>query len=235
MAVNDENANAWAAARGVGSRIGPDLGPRVAAALVLGLAAVAAAWVGGFVFVAFWWIATVVVLWEWQRMVSADRLIERVAAGALGVAVAAMFALHNSVLGSTAALLLSVWGGRLDRGSSGSSLGGGGRALCRSAGREPRPSQGEPELWAGGGLLAFRGCLGRRRRSLFRRASDRRAPTMAGGVAGQDVVRSGRGRIRRGGVRPTSVGMEQPGRPSVLARARDSDRLRTRRSVRNLH
>jgi phosphatidate cytidylyltransferase len=108
MAVNDENANARATARGFGSRIGPDLGPRVAAALVLGLAAVAAAWVGGFVFVAFWWIATVVVLWEWQRMVSAERVIERVAAGAVGVAVAAMFALHKSILGSTAALLLTA-------------------------------------------------------------------------------------------------------------------------------
>ena len=108
MAVNEENAKPWAAARGFGSRIGPDLGPRVAAAIVLGLAAAAAAWVGGFVFVAFWWIASVVALWEWQRMVSADRLIERVAAGALGVGVAAMFALHKSVLGSTGALLLTA-------------------------------------------------------------------------------------------------------------------------------
>ncbi len=108
MAVNDENAKAWVAARGFGSRIGPDLGPRIAAAIVLGLAAVASAWVGGFVFVAFWWIASVVVLWEWQRMVSADLLIEGVAAGALGVGVAALFALHKSVLGSTAALLLTA-------------------------------------------------------------------------------------------------------------------------------
>ena len=43
MAVNDEHANARAAARGFGSRIGPDLGPRVTAALVLGLAAEVAA------------------------------------------------------------------------------------------------------------------------------------------------------------------------------------------------
>jgi phosphatidate cytidylyltransferase len=107
MAVNDEDAHAQAATRGFGSRIGPDLGPRVAAAVVLGLAALAAAWIGGFVFVAFWWIASVVMLWEWQRMVSSDRLMERVGAGVLGVGLAALFALHQSVLGSTAALLLT--------------------------------------------------------------------------------------------------------------------------------
>jgi phosphatidate cytidylyltransferase len=107
MAVNDEDAHAQAATRGFGSRIGPDLGPRVAAAVVLGLAALAAAWISGFVFVAFWWIASVVMLWEWQRMVSSDRLIERVGAGVLGVGLAALFALHQSVLGSTAALLLT--------------------------------------------------------------------------------------------------------------------------------
>ena len=75
MAANAEDANAPATPRGFGSRIGPDLGPRVAAAVVLGLAALAAAWIGGVVFVAFWWIASVVVLWEWQRMVRADRLV----------------------------------------------------------------------------------------------------------------------------------------------------------------
>jgi phosphatidate cytidylyltransferase len=107
MTVNKEDAHAQAATRGFGSRIGPDLGPRVAAAVVLGLAALAAAWIGGFVFVAFWWIASVVMLWEWQRMVSSDRLMERVGAGVLGVGLAALFALHQSVLGSTAALLLT--------------------------------------------------------------------------------------------------------------------------------
>ena len=108
MALNDEDAHAREATRGFGSRIGPDLGPRVAAAVVLGLAALAAAWIGGFVFVAFWWIASVVVLWEWQRMVSSDRLTQRVGAGVLGAALAALFALHQSVLGSTAALLLTA-------------------------------------------------------------------------------------------------------------------------------
>lgn len=233
MAVNEENAKPWAAARGFGSRIGPDLGPRVAAAIVLGLAAAAAAWVGGFVFVAFWWIASVVALWEWQRMVSADRLNERVAAGALGVGVAAMFALHKSVLGSTGALLLTAGAVGWIAGPPARNLGGDRRAIRRSAGRGPRPSQGEPALRSGGDLLAFCRCLGRRHRSLFRGASDRRAPTVASGVAGQDVVRSTRRRIRRRIVRATPVRMEQPGRPPILARARDGGCLRTRRSLKS--
>jgi len=74
----------------------------------MGLAAVTAAWVGGVVFVAFWWIASVVVLWEWQRIVRADRLVERLAAGALGLALAALFALHQSVIGAAAVLLLAA-------------------------------------------------------------------------------------------------------------------------------
>jgi phosphatidate cytidylyltransferase len=106
--MNGKDANARPAPLGVGSRIGPDLGPRVAAAVVMGLAAVTAAWIGGVVFVAFWWIASVVVLWEWQRIVGADRLVERIAAGTLGLALAALFALHQSVIGATAALLLAA-------------------------------------------------------------------------------------------------------------------------------
>ncbi len=78
-----------------GAGIGPDLGPRVAAALVMGLAALAVAWFGGIVFVAFWWIGSIVVLWEWQRMVGWERRLERVALGAILTAVAGLLALHN--------------------------------------------------------------------------------------------------------------------------------------------
>jgi len=106
--MNGEDANPRPAPRGFGSRIGPDLGPRVAAAVVMGLAAVTAAWIGGIVFVAFWWIASVVVFWEWQRIVRADRLVERLAAGALGLVLAALFALHQSVIEAAAALLLAA-------------------------------------------------------------------------------------------------------------------------------
>lgn len=108
MAVNQEEATARSAPQGLGSRIGADLRPRVAAAVVMGFAALATAWIGGIVFVAFWWIASVVVLWEWQRIVQADRLIERVAAGTLGLAVAALLALHKTPFGAASALLVTA-------------------------------------------------------------------------------------------------------------------------------
>ena len=108
MALNHEEATARSAPQGLGSRIGPDLRPRVAAAVVMGLAALATAWIGGIVFVAFWWIASVVVLWEWQRIVHADRLIERVAAGTFGLALAALLAFHNTRFGAASALLVTA-------------------------------------------------------------------------------------------------------------------------------
>jgi len=71
-------------------RFGPDLWPRVAAAVAMGSVAVAATWIGGFLFAAFWWLASIVVLWEWQRLVGGERLIvARVVAGAVALALAA--------------------------------------------------------------------------------------------------------------------------------------------------
>src|SRR5215469_10551344 len=95
MAVGDEGSIRREASHPVMSRIGPDLWPRVAAAAAMGAAALAAAWTGGFVFTAFWWTASAVVLWEWQRLVGGDRLVERTAAGALALAAAAAFAQQN--------------------------------------------------------------------------------------------------------------------------------------------
>jgi len=95
-------------ARRPGGRFGPDLWPRVAAAVALGSIALAAAWIGGFVFAAFWWLASVVVLWEWQRLVGGERLIERVLVGALALALAALSALHNSILGVVAVPILGA-------------------------------------------------------------------------------------------------------------------------------
>ncbi len=108
MAVKDEDAAATRGPRALGSRLGPDLRPRVAAAVVLGLAALIAAWAGGVIFVAFWWIASIIVLWEWQKIVQTDRLIERVAAGALGLALAALFAMHQYVIAALAALIVAA-------------------------------------------------------------------------------------------------------------------------------
>jgi phosphatidate cytidylyltransferase len=89
-------------------RFGSDLKPRVAAATVMGGLALATAWVGGFIFAAFWWLAAVVLLWEWQRLVGGARLAERVALGGLFIALAALFALHNSILGVVAGLALGA-------------------------------------------------------------------------------------------------------------------------------
>ena len=110
------------------ARIGRDLGPRVAAAVVMGVAALAVAWIGGLPFAAFWWILSVVVLWEWQRIVSRELLIARVAAGALVLAVAALFALHNHALVSVLALVAAA------------------AAVAYVGGPERR-------LWTGGGAL----------------------------------------------------------------------------------
>src|SRR5271170_1893861 len=87
-------------------RFGPDLWPRVAAAVAMGSVAVAATWIGGFLFAAFWWLASIVVLWEWQRLVGGERLIvARVVAGAVALALSA---LHDSIAGVVAALILGA-------------------------------------------------------------------------------------------------------------------------------
>ena len=90
------------------TRLGADLMPRVAAAAVMGVLALAAAWIGGFIFASFWWLASIVVLWEWQRLIGGGRLAERVALGGFFVALAALFALYNSVIGVIACLVLGA-------------------------------------------------------------------------------------------------------------------------------
>ena len=91
-----------------GGRFGPDLRPRVVAAGVMASCALAVAWIGGFLFATFWWLASVVVLWEWQRLVGGERLVERVAGGAAALAIATLAAMHNSILGVAAALALGA-------------------------------------------------------------------------------------------------------------------------------
>lgn len=90
------------------TRFGSDLKPRVAAAAVMGALALASAWIGGFIFVAFWWLAALIVLWEWQRLVGGRRLAERVALGALVMALIALLALHNSTLGVIVGLVFAA-------------------------------------------------------------------------------------------------------------------------------
>ena len=107
MAVNHEGPETRSAPR-FGSRIGLDLRPRVAAAAAMAFVALLAAWCGGGVFVAFWFLAALIVLWEWQRMVERDRLFEPVAAGALALLLAAVFALNESAVGAFTALVVGA-------------------------------------------------------------------------------------------------------------------------------
>ncbi len=108
MAVSGEDPATQSAPRGPRARFGSDLKPRVAAAVAMGSLALATAWIGGFIFAVFWWLASIVVLWEWQRLVGGSRLAERVGVGGFMVALAALFALHSSILGVIVALVLSA-------------------------------------------------------------------------------------------------------------------------------
>jgi phosphatidate cytidylyltransferase len=108
VAVSQEDMRVGAAPRKPLARFGSDLKPRIAAAAAMGVLALAAAWIGGLIFVAFWWLAAVVVLWEWQRLIGGDRLAERVLTGAVAIAAAALFALHNWSPGVVAALILGA-------------------------------------------------------------------------------------------------------------------------------
>jgi phosphatidate cytidylyltransferase len=91
--------------RPLAGRLGADLRLRVAAAIALGFVALTIAWVGGFVFAAFWWAASAVVLWEWQRMMHHGHLEGRVAAGALALGIAAVLALNDWGFGAVAAVV----------------------------------------------------------------------------------------------------------------------------------
>ena len=108
MVVGGEEPAIGPASPGPRARFGSDLKPRVAAAVAMGSLALATAWVGGFIFMAFWWLASIVVLWEWQRLVGGARLAERVAVGGLAVALGALFALQNSIQGAIAALVFGT-------------------------------------------------------------------------------------------------------------------------------
>jgi phosphatidate cytidylyltransferase len=105
--VSDE-ANGAQAPRPIRARLGADLWPRVGAAVAMGLAALVVAWIGGFVFVVFWWIGSVIVLGEWQRIVRGERLVERIGIGVLALAAAALFATHNDGLYAIATLIVGA-------------------------------------------------------------------------------------------------------------------------------
>src|SRR5262249_33571941 len=63
---------------------------------------------------AFWWAASAIVLWEWQRLLGSDRLAARTGAGAIALAAAGAFAeqtlfsLREATAFSLAALILGA-------------------------------------------------------------------------------------------------------------------------------
>ncbi len=69
-----------------------DLLPRILSALVMAALAIGAAWAGGPLFDIFWWLAAVVVLWEWHGLVGAARRGPATVLGAAALAAAAILA-----------------------------------------------------------------------------------------------------------------------------------------------
>jgi phosphatidate cytidylyltransferase len=66
-----------------------DLGPRLASAAVLAVAAAVTAAIGGLAFVFFWLGAAFAVEWEWQGLIGGERRLPRVAIGGAALAAAA--------------------------------------------------------------------------------------------------------------------------------------------------
>ena len=97
--------------------------------------------------------------------------------------------------------------GRLARGTQRRHMGGCGPALRRRARRQPWAAQGQPELRPGCNSLALCGRLGSGHRGLFRRSADRGPEALADRIAGQDLVRSDRRRVRRGRPRTHRFGL----------------------------
>jgi phosphatidate cytidylyltransferase len=90
------------------SRFGADLPIRAAAGVAMMIAALAAGWAGGFPFLAFWFVAAALVLWEWQTLIAGERRWARLGVGALALLAAAPFALHGSTKLAFAVLLLGA-------------------------------------------------------------------------------------------------------------------------------
>jgi phosphatidate cytidylyltransferase len=88
--------------------VGADLTVRAAAAVVLAAAALVAAWIGGFWFMAFWFVAAAVALWEWQRLIGGERLVARMAVGALTLLAVSSFALHSAKVWTLAAMAIGA-------------------------------------------------------------------------------------------------------------------------------
>ncbi len=93
-----------AGAGGATTRFGADLPMRAVAGVAMMVVALAAAWVGGFWFLVFWFVAAALVLWEWQKLIAGERIVARLAIGALTLLAVSPPALHGSVKWALATL-----------------------------------------------------------------------------------------------------------------------------------
>jgi phosphatidate cytidylyltransferase len=66
-----------------------EVGLRVVSALVMAALALGALWVGGWLFAAFWTVAGIAVLWEWQNLVGGEGVRARLSLGAAAIALTA--------------------------------------------------------------------------------------------------------------------------------------------------
>ena len=81
-------APSGAVAKATDGRRWGDLVPRILSALVMVALALGTAVAGGLSFTLFWLLAALAIVWEWQRLLGADRAVLRFAVGALAVMVA---------------------------------------------------------------------------------------------------------------------------------------------------
>ena len=151
---------------------------------------------------------------------------------ALMVALAALFALHNSILGAIAALALGAAAVGWLAGRRGGAWAAAGALYAGALVASVVLLEDQSELRPGRDFVALRGRLGSGYRGLFRRPADRRPAALAERLARQDLVRRDRRRARRGRPRPHARGVDESARGAVLARACDGDRVRAWRSVR---
>lgn len=83
---------------------------RVVSSLVLAPLALVAAWLGGLAFLAFWTIAALLVLWEWQSLVCADDRNPVLLTGVVALAGAAVLLIFNRPGVAVALIVLGCFG-----------------------------------------------------------------------------------------------------------------------------
>ena len=85
-----------------------DIGPRIGSAIAMIAAALGALYVGGDAFVLFWLTAAIAVNWEWQTLVSGEKLQARFMIGGATVAASAALGHLSLALPGLAALVLGA-------------------------------------------------------------------------------------------------------------------------------